>query len=85
LTLPTDKNTIETALSGLKVNRLLTGYRNNPKGDRDALIDAIMKIAGFIAANTETLEELDINPLMVLPEGSGVVAADALIKRRVRS
>jgi acetyltransferase len=33
-----------------------------------------------LAVNLEgTLGELDINPLMVLPEGRGVKAADALV------
>jgi succinyl-CoA synthetase beta subunit len=36
-----------------------------------------------MAVNLEgKLEELDINPLMVLPDGRGVKAADALVTLR---
>jgi succinyl-CoA synthetase beta subunit len=35
-----------------------------------------------VIATSADIEELDINPLMVLPEGQGVVAADALVRMR---
>ena len=38
-----------------------------------------MSIAAYAEANWATLVELDVNPLMVLPAGEGVIAADALI------
>ena len=43
-------------------------------------IDAIVSVAEFTTDHWDTLVELDINPLMVLPDGSGVVIADALIR-----
>jgi hypothetical protein len=43
---------------------------------------AVAAVASYVAANASKLEELDINPIMVLPQGSGTVAADALIRRR---
>ena len=47
-----------------------------------AALDAIETIARFATDNTMTLEELDINPLMVLAPGKGAIAADALIRIR---
>ena len=41
LLLPTTAEEIEAALSGLKVAKLLSGYRGKPAGDRQALIAAI--------------------------------------------
>lgn len=82
LTLPTTEDEIRTAISGLKIAKLLDGYRGQPKGDLDALVKTVSAAAGFVIANAATLEELDINPVMVLPEGQGAVAADALIRRR---
>jgi len=38
-----------------------------------------MAIAKFADAHRDRLVELDVNPLMVLPEGQGAVAVDALI------
>lgn len=79
LLLPTTRPEIERALSGLRVNRLIEGYRGKA-GDRVALIKAIEAIADFAAKDQTTIEELDINPLLVLPPGKGVVAVDALLR-----
>ncbi|WP_426227553.1 acetate--CoA ligase family protein [Pararhizobium sp. DWP3-4] len=82
LTLPTTPEAITEAISGLKIKKLLNGYRGGPKGDIQALATAVAAVASYVAANATILEELDINPIMVLPQGSGTVAADALIRRR---
>ncbi len=79
--LPASRPDIEAALAGLKVSRLINGYRGQA-GDLSATLDAIDTIARFAADNATTLEELDINPLMVLAPGKGAVAADALIRIR---
>jgi acyl-CoA synthetase (NDP forming) len=58
--------------------RLLRGARGRPAGDLDALVDTIMKLQRLALEVGDDLAELDINPLMVLPRGGGVVAVDAL-------
>jgi acetyl-CoA synthetase len=82
LLLPARREEIEQALDGLRVSRLLRGYRGKT-GDRAAVLNAIAAVARFAEAYADVLEELDINPLLVLPEGEGVVAVDALIRTRV--
>ena len=82
LTLPTTEAEIRSALSGLKIAKLLNGYRGQPKGDMEALVKTVAAAAAFVSAEAGRLEELDINPVMVLPEGQGAVAADALIRRK---
>ena len=71
---------IEAALAGLKVARQLAGFRGRPAGDRAALVACVLAIARYAAANLERLAELDVNPVIVRPEGRGVVAVDALIR-----
>ena len=66
----------------LKVGRLLCGYRGAGPGDIDAAVAAVMAVCAFIEDHAALLEELDINPLMVLPDGKAAVAADALIRMR---
>jgi acyl-CoA synthetase (NDP forming) len=56
----------------------LTGYRGRPKGDLDALAHAIVALSRL--AEDTSVVEAEINPLMVLPVGEGVVAVDALVK-----
>lgn len=58
---------------------VLDGARGRPQADVEALVDVICKVAALAQAAGDRLQELDINPLMVLPAGRGVKAADALI------
>lgn len=65
-------------INQVKGVRLLQGFRGSPESDIDALADTLVKVS-HLAVNLEgQLSELDINPLMVLPKGQGVKAADAL-------
>jgi succinyl-CoA synthetase beta subunit len=77
--LPASRTDIEAALRGLKVCRLIDGYRGTA-GDEEATLDAIEAVARFAMAHESTLEELDINPLLVLEKGMGAIAADALVR-----
>jgi acyl-CoA synthetase (NDP forming) len=56
----------------------LAGYRGRPKGDLDALAYAIVALSRL--AEDASVAEAEINPLMVLPAGEGVIAVDALVK-----
>ncbi|WP_245368942.1 acetate--CoA ligase family protein [Rhizobium leguminosarum] len=73
---------IHAAISRLKLAKLIYGYRGRPKGDLEAVVGAVSATADYVVKNAASLEELDINPLMVLPEGHGVVVVDALVRRR---
>lgn len=79
LLLPTRREDVARAVAGLEIAKLLKGYRGKPAGDIEAAIDAVMAIAAYADATRDKLVELDVNPLMVLPKGRGVVAVDALI------
>jgi acetyl-CoA synthetase len=79
LLLPVSRSDIYTSLQGLKTWPLLCGYRGKAVGDVDALVDAVLAIAAYAQAHASNLLELDVNPLLVLAQGKGVVAVDALI------
>lgn len=79
LLLPTSREEIIRALKSLKVWKLVEGFRGK-SGDQQAIIDATMAVAGFAKAHTAHIEELDVNPLLVLHKGA--VAVDALIRMR---
>jgi len=81
LLLPVSRRDIEEAVASLKVSRLLGGFRGRPAGDIDAAISAIEVIAAYAEANRDSLIELDVNPLLVLPAGQGAIAVDALISQ----
>lgn len=58
---------------------LLDGYRGSKRRDTEALAQAIVNFSALVAAFGERLVTAEINPLFVLPEGQGVVAADAVL------
>jgi len=58
--------------------KLLAGVRGAAPADRPALVDAIVRI-GQLATERPEIAELDVNPLLVLPEGQGVVAVDVRV------
>ncbi|MFO1147244.1 MAG: acetate--CoA ligase family protein [Alsobacter sp.] len=80
LLLPASRDDVEAALRSLKAWRLLQGYRGRPAGDVTAAVEAVLAVARFAEAHAGRLLELDVNPLLVLPEGRGAVAVDALVR-----
>ena len=79
LLLPASRESVLGALLSLKSARLLQGYRGAPVADIEAAVDSIMAVSRFAEDHADHLLELDINPLLVLPEGFGAVAVDALV------
>ena len=67
-------------LGELRGARLLGGVRGRPPADVAALADALVGLAALAQAHRERLRALDVNPLLVLDEGRGVVAVDWLIE-----
>ena len=79
---PVTPRTVERLISATKAGSLLDGYRGGPGFDRPALAEALCRLSDFALANPASVASVDINPLIVLEAGKGVVAADALIVTR---
>jgi len=62
-----------------RLGLLLKGFRGAPRADRAALEAAILRLSALAVAHSQGIESIDINPVLVLPEGEGCVAVDALI------
>ncbi len=77
LLLPTTRAAIRAALTGLRVGPVLEGFRGRT-ADLEAVVSAVEAIARFAADHADRLVEIEVNPLLVLPEGA--VAVDALIR-----
>ena len=80
LLLPTSPAEVERAILDLRSAGLLLGFRGRPRGDIAAAVAAVMAVARYAEANAASIAELDINPLLVRPEGKGAVAVDALVR-----
>jgi acetate---CoA ligase (ADP-forming) len=57
---------------------MLQGVRGGPPGDLAALAEAIERVSQLAVERPE-ISELDLNPMIVRPEGEGVVAVDARV------
>jgi acyl-CoA synthetase (NDP forming) len=72
---------VETAremIGELRASALFRGVRGQAPRDVEALAQALASVSRMAWAQRERLAELDVNPLLVLPKGGGVVAVDAL-------
>ena len=77
---PIDENAAERLLGGLKARRLLEGLRGKPATDVASLCRAIAHLSVLADDLGDVLEQLDVNPLIVSPDGC--VAVDALVIAR---
>ncbi|MGQ9849800.1 MAG: acetate--CoA ligase family protein [Aggregatilineaceae bacterium] len=66
----------ESMLDRTSAGRLLAGFRGAPPADRAAVVDVIVRLAQ-LAHDHPALAEVEINPLMVMPQGGGAWAVDA--------
>lgn len=70
----------EAMLRRLKGFKLLDGYRGAPKADIVTAADSIYALCKESLARSNHLRDVEVNPLLVLPEGKGAVAVDALVR-----
>jgi len=74
---PIDEAGARRMIDRLTVRRLLAGMRGAPPSDLTALAQAIVRLSALAVDLKDHLAEIDINPLLVKPQGC--VALDALI------
>lgn len=78
--IPATRDQMKQSLTRLKMAPILSGYRNQPTANVDTILDAIEAVQTYVLANLDTVEEVEINPLIVTQ--TRAVAADALIRKR---
>ena len=66
-------------IRSLKTYPLLRGYRGGPRYDVAALEQLILRV-GALVDDVHEIGELDLNPVIVLPEGQGVRLVDIRIR-----
>jgi acetyltransferase len=73
---PTSHAEVAAKLKTLKSYRILAGTRGRTAVDSAAYVDLIVRVACLLADFPE-IRELDLNPVRILEDGSGVLALDA--------
>ncbi|UFX44949.1 acetate--CoA ligase family protein [Bradyrhizobium sp. 41S5] len=68
-----------TMLQTLRAAPLLHGFRGAPKADVAALARLISQISGLAAQHAGEIAEIEVNPVLVHPQGQGVTIVDALV------
>ena len=69
-------------LDELRGAALLDGARGAPPADRAALAELVAALSRFAADHADLIDEIDLNPVIVHPQGQGLTVVDALIVKR---
>jgi acetyltransferase len=75
---PMRVNSARKMVDGIRSHRLLEGMRGQPPSDVAAIIDALCRLSQLVT-DFPQIKELDVNPLIVYPQGQGAIVADARI------
>jgi acyl-CoA synthetase (NDP forming) len=76
---PVSVDTATVMMEEIAELAMLRGYRNLPRGDCMALANAVSALSQLARLPQGGVSEAEINPLLVRPEGKGVVAVDGLV------
>jgi hypothetical protein len=77
---PFDRNEAEDMVRELRFSKALGSFRGQSPVDLETLGHALMAL-GRIGLELEAVAEIDVNPMIVTPEGR-LKAADALVALR---
>jgi len=78
---PISVETAKEMISDVKALKTVSGLRGRQRGDLEALAKAVSALSQLAVKPELRIVEAEVNPMMVLPEGQGVVAVDALVLR----
>lgn len=73
---PVGKADVGKMITEIRSFPLLKGVRGEAPADIDSLVEGIQRLSQLVTDFPEVIE-MDINPLLVLPKGEGIVAIDA--------
>jgi acyl-CoA synthetase (NDP forming) len=76
---PLTRREAEEMLAKTWAGRKLNGFRSLPPADRQAVLDALVRL-GQLALDHPRIQEMEINPLRVLTPGEGAFAIDIRVK-----
>lgn len=72
---PLTNKDIERMIGSLKINKILSGYRGHPPLDVKKISESTARLSQLLS-DFPQIKEVDINPLLALEKGQGVVALD---------
>jgi len=76
---PLDADAAREMIDSLKGAAILKGTRGQKPADLSAIVDVLLKFSQLCLDLRGAVQEIDINPLLVLDEGQGAKAVDCLV------
>ncbi|PYB72588.1 6-carboxyhexanoate--CoA ligase [Rhizobium wuzhouense] len=77
---PVDLETAREMIDDVRAFKALKGFRGKPAGDLEALAAAVVAMSSLAERPELGIREAEVNPFLILREGDGVVAVDALMQ-----
>ncbi len=75
---PIDRKEALAMMGELKASAILDGVRGEAASDKEALAEAVVRVAALLTA-LPALKEIDLNPVMAYGQGRGLLAVDARV------
>jgi acetyltransferase len=75
--LPITRYDAEEMVKEIKGYKVLEGFRGKPRADLQAIVEILLKVSRLSTEMRDWISELDLNPVIVLPEGNGAKVVDA--------
>lgn len=82
---PVSDDQARAMIAQLKGLPLLSGARGRPRADVGALAQVVSRLSWLASDLQGQIAEIDLNPVIVLPEGQGARVVDALVVPRTES
>jgi acetate---CoA ligase (ADP-forming) len=76
---PVSPEAAHALVAKIRGSVLLGGLRGEPAADRDALERLLVTVSELMVAYRDDVAELDLNPVLVHPDGDGISVVDAWI------
>jgi acetyltransferase len=77
--MPLSRTEAEALIDSTWAGKRLAGLRGSPPADREAVIEAILRV-GQLLVDQPRISEVEVNPLRVLAEGKGAIALDVRLR-----
>ncbi|MCY1330836.1 Protein lysine acetyltransferase Pka [compost metagenome] len=76
---PLDRDEARSMVQELRGKAIFNGVRGAPPADVEALVDVLVCLSALADSQRDVVGEVDINPLLLMPQGQGAIALDALV------
>lgn len=80
--IPLSRQDAFSMIEQIKASKVLEGIRGEAAVDKNALVDLLLKVSSIVETHTE-IHELDLNPVIVYPNGYAVVDARVIISGKL--